>query len=91
MLQTSLVNVVRPCWVSQLDPYNGKWYLSEKGKPCGHFDAIVIAHNGKYLRLFDDFLACVCVATFIFTSCGSRSFEECSTFRCVRAFFCPWT
>lgn len=53
MLQTSLVNVVRPCWVSQLDPYNGKWYLSEKGKPCGQFDAIVIAHNGKYLMLFD--------------------------------------
>ncbi|KAG8363767.1 hypothetical protein BUALT_Bualt19G0056600 [Buddleja alternifolia] len=45
--QTSMVNVVRPCWVSKLEPYNGMWYLSEKGKPCGHFDAIVIAHNGK--------------------------------------------
>ncbi|GER55275.1 FAD/NAD(P)-binding oxidoreductase family protein [Striga asiatica] len=43
--ETSLVNVVRPCWVSKLDPYNGMWYLSEKGKPCGHFDLIVIAHN----------------------------------------------
>ncbi|KAI3448714.1 hypothetical protein Pfo_005379 [Paulownia fortunei] len=45
--ETSMVNVVRPCWVSKLEPYNGMWYLSEKGKPCGHFDAIVIAHNGK--------------------------------------------
>lgn len=45
--ETSLVNVVRPCWVSKLEPFNGKWYLSENGKPCGHFDAIVIAHNGK--------------------------------------------
>ncbi|CAN4111305.1 unnamed protein product [Withania somnifera] len=45
--QTSLVNVVRPCWVSTLEPFNGTWHLSEKGKPCGQFDAIVIAHNGK--------------------------------------------
>lgn len=49
MLQTSMVNVVRPCWVSKLEPYNGRWYLSENGKPCGDFDAIVIAHNGKYI------------------------------------------
>ncbi|XP_073271291.1 uncharacterized protein [Primulina huaijiensis] len=45
--QTSMVNVVRPCWISKLEPYNGMWYLSKKGKPCGNFDAIVIAHNGK--------------------------------------------
>nr|XP_016462070.1 PREDICTED: uncharacterized protein LOC107785311 [Nicotiana tabacum] len=45
--QTSLVNVVRPCWVSTLEPFNGTWHLSEKEKPCGQFDAIVIAHNGK--------------------------------------------
>ncbi|XP_022863718.1 uncharacterized protein LOC111383785 [Olea europaea var. sylvestris] len=45
--QTSMVDVVRPCWVSALEPYNGKWYLSEKGELCGQFDAIVIAHNGK--------------------------------------------
>ncbi|XP_059312287.1 uncharacterized protein LOC132063652 [Lycium ferocissimum] len=45
--QTSLVSVVRPCWVSGLEPFNGTWHLSEKGKPCGQFDAIVIAHNGK--------------------------------------------
>ncbi|KAL3829865.1 hypothetical protein ACJIZ3_018667 [Penstemon smallii] len=45
--ETSLVNVVRQSWVSKLAPYNGQWYLSEKGKPCGNFDAIVIAHNGK--------------------------------------------
>ncbi|KAK4596501.1 hypothetical protein RGQ29_014516 [Quercus rubra] len=44
---TSLVNVVRPCWISKLDPFNGMWYLSENGKPQGQFDAIVIAHNGK--------------------------------------------
>ncbi|XP_071936756.1 uncharacterized protein [Coffea arabica] len=45
--QTHLVNVVRPCWVSTLEPFNGMWHLSEKGKNCGQFDAIVIAHNGK--------------------------------------------
>ncbi|CAH9086980.1 unnamed protein product [Cuscuta europaea] len=45
--QTSLVKVVRPCWISALDPYNGTWHLSENGKSCGHFDAVVIAHNGK--------------------------------------------
>ncbi|XP_051123644.1 uncharacterized protein LOC127246369 [Andrographis paniculata] len=45
--ETSMVNVVRPCWISKLEPYNGMWYLSEKGKACGCFDAIVIAHNGK--------------------------------------------
>lgn len=25
------------------------WHLSENGKPCGEFDAIVIAHNGNLL------------------------------------------
>ncbi|XP_077239160.1 FAD/NAD(P)-binding oxidoreductase family protein isoform X2 [Tasmannia lanceolata] len=47
--QTSMVNVVRPCWISKLEPFNGTWHLSENGKPCGQFDAIVIAHNA-----FDD-------------------------------------
>ncbi|XP_047310802.1 renalase [Impatiens glandulifera] len=45
--QTSMVEVVRPSWISKLEPYNGKWHLSENGKPHGKFDAIVIAHNGK--------------------------------------------
>ncbi|KAL5566307.1 hypothetical protein UlMin_029471 [Ulmus minor] len=45
--QTSMVNVVRPSWISKLEPFNGMWYLSENGKPRGQFDAIVIAHNGK--------------------------------------------
>lgn len=45
--QTRMVDVVRPCWISKLEPYNGIWYLSENGKPRGQFDAIVIAHNGK--------------------------------------------
>lgn len=44
--QATKVNVVRPCWISKLEPFNGLWYLSENGKPCGEFDAIVIAHNG---------------------------------------------
>ncbi|XP_058105514.1 uncharacterized protein LOC131248993 isoform X1 [Magnolia sinica] len=47
MSQTCMVNVVRPCWISKLEPFNGMWHLSENGKPCGQFDAIVIAHNGK--------------------------------------------
>lgn len=41
-----MVDVVRPCWVSKLEPYNGMWYFSENGKPVGKFDAVVIAHNG---------------------------------------------
>ncbi|KAJ6353865.1 hypothetical protein OIU76_002811 [Salix suchowensis] len=45
--QTCMVNVVRPCWISKLEPFNGMWHLSENGKPCGQFDIIVIAHNGK--------------------------------------------
>ncbi|CAN1247109.1 PSPTO_1126 [Linum grandiflorum] len=45
--QSGLINVVRPCWISKLEPFNGLWHLSENGKPRGQFDAIVIAHNGK--------------------------------------------
>ncbi|XP_058224664.1 uncharacterized protein LOC131333881 [Rhododendron vialii] len=45
--QTSMVDVVRPSWISKLEPFNGMWHLSENGKPSGQFDAIVIAHNGK--------------------------------------------
>ncbi|WJX80257.1 hypothetical protein P8452_63281 [Trifolium repens] len=45
--ETHLVNVERPCWISKLEPFNGMWHLSENGKPCGKFDAIVVAHNGK--------------------------------------------
>ncbi|KAK3037350.1 hypothetical protein RJ639_030448 [Escallonia herrerae] len=45
LTQTRLVNVVRPCWISALEPFNGMWHLSENGKPRGHFDAVVIAHN----------------------------------------------
>ncbi|KAI3897840.1 hypothetical protein MKX03_012991 [Papaver bracteatum] len=45
--ETSKVNVVRPCWISKIEAFNGRWYLSENGKPQGQFDAIVIAHNGK--------------------------------------------
>ncbi|KAK3019487.1 hypothetical protein RJ639_004886 [Escallonia herrerae] len=45
LTQTRLVNVVRPCWISALEPFNGTWHLSENGKPRGHFDAVVIAHN----------------------------------------------
>ncbi|XP_048127317.1 renalase [Rhodamnia argentea] len=45
--ETSMVNVVRPCWISKLEPFNGMWHLSENGKHCGQFNAIVIAHNGK--------------------------------------------
>lgn len=42
-----MVDVLRPCWISKLEPYNGMWFLSENGKPKGQFDAIVIAHNGS--------------------------------------------
>ncbi|KAK4755494.1 hypothetical protein SAY87_009251 [Trapa incisa] len=46
-LAQTLPSVVRPCWISKLEPFNGKWHLSENGKNQGAFDAIVIAHNGK--------------------------------------------
>ncbi|XP_052194781.1 LOW QUALITY PROTEIN: uncharacterized protein LOC127802796 [Diospyros lotus] len=45
--QTCMVNVVQPCWISKIDPFNGMWHLSENRKPRGQFDALVIAHNGK--------------------------------------------
>ncbi|KAJ7973501.1 FAD/NAD(P)-binding oxidoreductase family protein [Quillaja saponaria] len=45
--QASMVNVVRPSWISKLEPFNGMWHLSENGEPRGKFDAIVVAHNGK--------------------------------------------
>ncbi|KAJ8759431.1 hypothetical protein K2173_006961 [Erythroxylum novogranatense] len=41
------VNVVRPCWISEVEAFNGLWHLSENRKPRGRFDVIVIAHNGK--------------------------------------------
>ncbi|XP_068635546.1 uncharacterized protein [Aristolochia californica] len=47
LTQAGTVNVVRPSWISKLEPFNGMWHLSENGKPRGKFDAIVIAHNGK--------------------------------------------
>ncbi|XP_072987860.1 uncharacterized protein [Typha latifolia] len=47
LLENHMVNIVRPCWISKIEPFNGVWYLSEKEKPHGQFDAIVIAHNGK--------------------------------------------
>lgn len=43
-----MVNVVRPSWISKLEPYNGMWNLSENGKPQGQFDIIIIAHNGEF-------------------------------------------
>lgn len=48
-MQTHMVDVVRPCWISKLEPFNGMWHLSENGKPRGQFDAVVVAHNGEYL------------------------------------------
>lgn len=47
LCQNRMVDVVRPCWISKLEPFNGMWHLSEKGETHGQFDAIVIAHNGK--------------------------------------------
>lgn len=41
------MNLVRPCWISKLEPLNGMWHLSENGTPRGQFDVIVIAHNGN--------------------------------------------
>ncbi|KAF3333066.1 NAD(P)-binding Rossmann-like domain-containing protein [Carex littledalei] len=38
--QSKLIGVVRPCWISKIEPLNGIWYLSEKDKLHGQFDAI---------------------------------------------------
>ena len=56
ILQTHMVNAVRPCWISTLEPFNGMWHLSENGKPRGQFDVIVIAHNGTLHLFLLDFL-----------------------------------
>ncbi|XP_040385778.1 renalase isoform X2 [Oryza brachyantha] len=45
--KSDLVEVVRRCWISKLEPFNGMWRLFENEKPHGQYDAIVIAHNGK--------------------------------------------
>ncbi|XP_064975746.1 uncharacterized protein LOC135618631 isoform X2 [Musa acuminata AAA Group] len=45
--QSRMANIVRPCWISKLEPFNGTWRLAEQEKPHGQFDAVVIAHNGK--------------------------------------------
>ncbi|XP_062202105.1 uncharacterized protein LOC133904661 [Phragmites australis] len=45
--ESDLIKVVRPCWISKLEPFNGLWRLFENDKPRGEYDAIVIAHNGK--------------------------------------------
>ncbi|OQU79505.1 hypothetical protein SORBI_3008G153200 [Sorghum bicolor] len=45
--ETDMIKVLRPCWISKLEPFNGLWRLFENEKPHGEYDAIVIAHNGK--------------------------------------------
>ena len=46
-MQCQMVSIVRPCWISKIEPFNGSWHLTENGKPQGHFDSIVISHNGN--------------------------------------------
>jgi hypothetical protein len=45
LVQSDLIKVVHPCWISKLEPFNGLWCLFENEKPRGEYDAIVIAHN----------------------------------------------
>ncbi|ONM01820.1 uncharacterized protein [Zea mays] len=45
--ETDMIKVLRPCWISKLEPFNGLWRLFENEKPRGEYDAVVIAHNGK--------------------------------------------
>ncbi|KAH9699156.1 hypothetical protein KPL71_024236 [Citrus sinensis] len=47
LAQTSMFSIVRPCWISNLEPFNGMWHLSENVKLRGQFDVVVIAHKGK--------------------------------------------
>lgn len=47
-----MVDVVRPCWISKVEPFNGTWHLSENEKHRGQFDVIVIAHNGDKMPPF---------------------------------------
>ncbi|PWA53616.1 FAD/NAD(P)-binding oxidoreductase family protein [Artemisia annua] len=48
--QSSMIEVVRPCWISFHEPYNGMWHLSENGKHRGQFDAIVMHIMCKILK-----------------------------------------
>ncbi|GAY56037.1 hypothetical protein CUMW_168720 [Citrus unshiu] len=48
---TSMVNVARPCWISNLEPFNGMVHLSENGKPRGQFDVVIIAHNAEKVKM----------------------------------------
>ena len=52
LVQSDLIKVVRPSWISKLEPFNGLWRLFENDKPHGQYDAIVIAHNGECKFLF---------------------------------------
>jgi hypothetical protein len=52
LVQSDLIKVVRPCWISKLEPFNGLWRLFENEKPRGEYDAIVIAHNGQKKNSF---------------------------------------
>lgn len=64
-----MVNVVRPCWISTLEPFNGMWHLSENGKPRGQFDVVIIAHNGDSGYSFFFFLN-VIRYSFVLRKCG---------------------
>ncbi|KAH9659264.1 hypothetical protein KPL70_023791 [Citrus sinensis] len=49
--KTSMFSIVRPCWISNLELFNGMWHLSENVKLRGQFDVVVIAHKGSVYLL----------------------------------------
>ncbi|KAH9659269.1 hypothetical protein KPL70_023791 [Citrus sinensis] len=51
LAQTSMFSIVRPCWISNLELFNGMWHLSENVKLRGQFDVVVIAHKGSVYLL----------------------------------------
>ncbi|KAK0602550.1 hypothetical protein LWI29_034648 [Acer saccharum] len=46
LAQTSMVNVVRPSWISKLEPYNGMWHLSENGLKGRKFANRLLGSSG---------------------------------------------
>ncbi|GAY56032.1 hypothetical protein CUMW_168690 [Citrus unshiu] len=73
LAQTSMVSVVRPCWISNLEPFNGMWHLSKNEKPRGQFDVVIFAHNAPSCN---DSKMCKSVTWFIWLTQIARQMKR---------------
>ncbi|GAY56031.1 hypothetical protein CUMW_168690 [Citrus unshiu] len=87
LAQTSMVSVVRPCWISNLEPFNGMWHLSKNEKPRGQFDVVIFAHNAPSCN---DSKMCKSVTWFIWLTQIARQMKsdapQCWTFFSTAAY-----